>query len=315
MPELRTTEAYLSLMEKRGLGPARLRRVVGLLSNCGVPLEEAFSEKGAEAVHRAGLWRDRSKWVMEEKAIEVARQLASAGVEMVATADIFNSPNEREHLPPFLFVKGNKALLSSRGVGFCGSRGASERGLQVAVDIAEQVAEEKLVCTSGGANGVDMAAHTTSLRAGGTTIVVLAEGLLQHRMRTALKKVYDPERTLLVSQFDPMDRWLAGRAMQRNGTICALVNALVLIEAKIGSGTFAAGEVGLEMGLPLFTVEYGDACDGNAGNRDLVQRGALPVRASRVTRRANLAELFRMVREPPGRGGQLPLLGEGAHGA
>lgn len=209
----------------------------------------------------------------------------------------------RRNLPPVLFVRGPADLMTVRSVGFCGSRSATERGLAVASDIAEQVARQGLNVVSGGAKGVDITAHRTALSRGGTTTVVLAEGILQYRMRNELRDVFDPARTFVVSEFFPDDRWLAGRAMQRNRTICALSRALVLIEARSTGGTFAAGEAALGMGLPLFTADYSAQHEGNDGNRILLERGALRLRQSRATGRANLAQLLEFARhEQPGEG-------------
>jgi predicted Rossmann fold nucleotide-binding protein DprA/Smf involved in DNA uptake len=99
----------------------------------------------------------------------------------------------------------------------------------------------------------------------------------------------------VVSEFFPENHWIAGRAMQRNRTICALSRALVLIEARATGGTFAAGEVALAMGVPLFTADYSTQLESNNGNRILLARGAVRLRQSRATGRANLAQLFAMV--------------------
>jgi DNA processing protein len=157
----------------------------------------------------------------------------------------------RRNLPPVLFASGPADMMAAASVGFCGSRSATERGLAVAADIAEQVARQGLNVVSGGAKGVDVTAHKTALSHDGTTTVVLAEGILQYRMRHELRDVFDPARTLVVSEFFHEDPWIAGRAMQRNRTICALSRSLVLIEARATGGTFAAGEAAVAMGLPL----------------------------------------------------------------
>ena len=131
--------------------------------------------------------------------------------------------------------------------------------------------------------------------------MVLAEGLLRYRLKAELRDVYAEDRAALVSEFFPTDRWLAGRAMQRNKTICLLSKALVLVEARMKSGTHAAGEAALSMGLPLFTAEYSEEMEANAGNRDLLQRGARPLRASKSSGRANVVDLLSAIEKesPP----------------
>jgi DNA processing protein len=258
-----------------------------------MPIEEAFSEGGRRLLTATGV----SPSAPQAAIGHVAEHLRREGVHcLVAPFGEFSLPEmARRNLPPVLFARGPADLMGAASVGFCGSRSATERGLVVASDIAEQVARQRLNVVSGGAKGVDITAHRTALSHGGTTTVVLAEGILQYRMRLELRDVFDPACALVVSEFFPEDPWIAGRAMQRNRTICALSRALVLIEARATGGTFAAGEAALSMGLPLFTADYSTQLESNDGNRILLERGAVRLRQSRATGRANLAQLFATV--------------------
>jgi len=288
-------ETILTLMKLPGVGPARLRRAIAALCEAQLPIEEAFSESGRRLLTNLGLSVSSRQSATET----IADRLRREGVQcLVSPFHGLTLPDfVRAHLPPVLFVRGPAQLLSARSVGFCGSRSATERGLGVAADIAEQVALHELNVVSGGAKGVDITAHRTALTRGGTTTVVLAEGILEYRMRQDLRDVFDPTRTLLASEFFPDDRWMAGRAMQRNKTICALSRALVLIEARSTGGTFAAGEAALTMGVPLFTADYSSQHESNDGNRILLERGAVRLRQSRSTGRANLVHLLELVRQ------------------
>jgi DNA processing protein len=286
-------ETILTLMRLPGVGPARIRRALAILGEAQMPIEEAFSESGRRLLTATGV----SPSTPRADIGHVAEQLRREGVHcFVAPFGEFELPEmARRNLPPILFASGPADLMSAASVGFCGSRSATERGLAVAADIADQVARQGLNVVSGGAKGVDITTHKTALSHGGTTTVVLAEGILQYRVRHELREVFDPARTLVVSEFFPEDHWMAGRAMQRNRTICALSRALVLIEARATGGTFAAGEAALAMGIPLFTADYSAQLESNDGNRILLERGAVRLRQSRGTGRANLTHLFESV--------------------
>ena len=91
--------------------------------------------------------------------------------------------------------------------------------------------------------------------------------------------------------------------MQRNRTICALSRAMVLVEARPGSGTLAAGEDALRMGLPLFTVDFAEPSEANAGNRELHARGGQALRQSRTLGRANIQPVLESVHRDRGRAG------------
>jgi DNA processing protein len=76
-----------------------------------------------------------------------------------------------------MYVKGNPELISHPSVAIVGSRKVSLKGLDTARDCAAQLARYGVNVVSGYANGVDLASHKAALEAGGTTILVLAEGL------------------------------------------------------------------------------------------------------------------------------------------
>ena len=101
--------------------------------------------------------------------------------------------------PEQLHLQGNTELLDANGVGFCGSRKPSGKGMQAVRDCAEQIAKAGVVVVSGGAAGIDCEAHHRALAAGGATILVLPEGLGRFRVRRRLRAVWDWGRVLVVS--------------------------------------------------------------------------------------------------------------------
>jgi DNA processing protein len=200
--------------------------------------------------------------------------------------------------PPVLFALGNLDLFQRPAVGFCGSRKASERGLQVASECAGLLAQRQINVVSGYAHGVDLAAHRSALESGGATTLVLAEGILQFKLKEQLRDVVsdnDLSRLLVVSEFPPGLPWRAHNAMARNRTICGLSHALIVIESGLEGGTFEAGRTALEIGEPLFCVEYAEPSLAAAGNPYFLKQGAFSLKRSR-TGQPNLAKLISVVR-------------------
>lgn len=192
---------------------------------------------------------------------------------------------------PVLYAKGNVDLLARPGLGFCGSRKASEKGLATAADCAEQAASVGYSVISGNAAGVDSAAHRAALAQGGNTILVLPEGIDHFRIRKDLKGVWDWDRALAISQFDPKAVWLASRAMSRNELIIALSRAMIVIEAGSNGGTLDAGKKSLASGKPLFVAVYEEMEQRAPGNADLLSRGAHRLAKSRTTGRAKFDQV------------------------
>ncbi|WP_130178687.1 DNA-processing protein DprA [Cryobacterium sp. SO1] len=209
-----------------------------------------------------------------------ASQLHSDGVRAVIYGDS-DFPGmlvaNGKPLAPVLFFKGNKDLLYSDGVGMCGSRHASRQGLIAADRCGAAVSLRDLTIVSGYAKGVDTATHLAALQNGGRTVIVLAEGIDHFRIKREFAEDFDPERTLVISQFSPTQPWQAHAAMARNSIIFGLSRALVVIEAGEKGGTLAAGEGAMKLGRPVMVVDFGDATP--AGNRMLLEAGATPIRA------------------------------------
>ena len=192
------------------------------------------------------------------------------------------------HKAPCLHLLGNLSLLHAPGVGFCGSRHASDKGLETAADCADQAARAGLTVVSGYAAGVDMAAHHAALRAQGSTIFVLPEGMDHFRIKKELRDDWDWDRVLVISQFEPGAIWQAYRAMIRNDLIVALSRAMIVIEAGATGGTLNAGLGTLKADKPLFVAVYDHMDEAAAGNADLLGRGGRPLAKSRTPGRANL---------------------------
>lgn len=181
--------------------------------------------------------------------------------------------------PSYLFARGNLELLSTPAIGMCGSRRASERGLDAARLCGETVAQRGWHVVSGYAKGVDTETHLAALRVGGNTVIVLAEGILHFRPKRAFDGLAFNSRTVLVlSQFPPTQRWTAGAAMTRNGLIVTLGGALVVIEAGETGGTLAAGRQALSLHRPVFALEFSDG--PRKGNQALIEDGARALRSS-----------------------------------
>jgi len=199
--------------------------------------------------------------------------------------------------PKHLDMVGNTDLLNMAGLGFCGSRKSSPKGLETAQDCADQAAHNNVSVVSGNAAGVDFEAHYNCLKAGGKTILVLPEGINHFRIKKALQPVWDWERVLVVSQFEPDHPWKAYRAMTRNQLIIALSKAMIVIEAGEKGGTLNAGQETLKSGLPLYVAQYQDMSVDARGNQILLDMGALKLAKSRSTNRANLAKIFESMKE------------------
>jgi len=200
-----------------------------------------------------------------------------------------------KNTPTIISTIGNIDLVHGKKVGFCGSRMASEKGLDVAEDCVEQLVDNKVVIVSGYASGIDEQTHLTALKNGGSTIIVLPEGIKSFRIKKELKSVWDWNRVLVISEFMPNAIWSAGRAMQRNNSIIALSEIMILIESGETGGSMEAGKKALDLNKYLFAPVYQGMPKNAIGNQILLNKGAFPLKKNSVTLKANLSKILSLL--------------------
>jgi len=194
--------------------------------------------------------------------------------------------------PKTLYLQGNTDLLELDGIGFSGSRKSSQKGIDIVRDCAEQVANAGITVVAGNAAGIDFEAHYHALSANGTTILVLPEGINHFRIKRALSQVWDWERTLVISQFNPDDVWKGYRAMARNQVIVGLSKVMIVVEAGEKGGTINAGMETIKHNVPLYVAEYEDMSVVARGNKKLLEMGGKRLARSQTTGRANMKNIF-----------------------
>lgn len=197
----------------------------------------------------------------------------------------------KQNSPTVLSCLGNIDLLQKMKVGFSGSRKASEKGLWIAKDCASQLSDLDICVVSGYASGIDMEAHKAALQNGGSTIVVLPEGIDAFYIKEEIRDAWDWKRVLVVSEFLPHDNWMASRAMRRNDTIIAMSDAMFVVEAGDSGGSLDAGLKTINMGKSLFVPLYSKLPDSAKGNPILLAKGAQPMKQKRQTSRVNIEGL------------------------
>lgn len=181
--------------------------------------------------------------------------------------------------PAVLFACGNLNLLEKNQLDFAVPRKASAKGITIAEECAaNNLQKENIVVTSGYAAGVDISAHSAALQNGGSTIFVLAEGILSYRVKKELPGLLNDKNYLFLSQFSPEMIWNAGNAMKRNSLIIGLSEAMILIESGKKGGTFAAGQEALNIGCPLFVVDYDKPEVSAEANPYFIANGGRPIR-------------------------------------
>lgn len=159
---------------------------------------------------------------------------------------------------PFgLWVRGPGHLVGwlERSVAIVGSRGATEYGKGVAADLAADLADLGVTVVSGGAYGIDKAAHSGALAAGGRSIGVVANGVdvAYPPGNAALFETLGRDH-LIVSELPPGAHPTRVRFLARNRLIAAMARGTVVVEAAMRSGARNTAGWALECQRPLMAV-------------------------------------------------------------
>jgi DNA processing protein len=163
-----------------------------------------------------------------------------------------------ELVPPLaLWVRGpaDLAPIGVRSAALVGARAASEYGERVARDLSYGLAERGFVVVSGGAYGIDAAAHRGALAAAGETVLVSAGGL-DTAYPPGNSRLFErvAESGLLVSESPPGAAPQRRRFLTRNRIIAALGTGTVVVEAAARSGALNTATHCTGLGRPLMAV-------------------------------------------------------------
>ncbi|ASY32565.1 MULTISPECIES: DNA-processing protein DprA [unclassified Streptomyces] len=234
---------------------------------------------------------------------------ATVGARFVSPGDL-EWPSQLDDLqdtrPLGLWVRGpaDLRMWSLRAVALVGARACTDYGTYLAGALAVGLAERGWVVASGGAFGIDGAAHRGALGVAGGTVAVLACGI---------DRAYPPgharllariaEQGLLLGELPPGEHPTPSRFVTRNRVIAALTRGTVVVEAALRSGALVTARAAERLGRHVMGVP-GPATSGlSAGVHELL-RG----QAHLVTDAAEIVELVGEIGElaPEKRGPLVP---------
>lgn len=177
--------------------------------------------------------------------------------------------------PEQLRVLGALPKLAG-AIAIVGTRVADDDALAFTHDLAEDLASQGHTIVSGGAIGVDAAAHRGALAAGGATIVVLPTGFAPpypDEHRGLFREVVERGGALVTEQPDELKPH-AGTFLARNRIIAALAERVVVTQAPLRSGALSTAAAARGLEKPVFAVPQAPWDARGAGFTELVRRGA-----------------------------------------
>ena len=252
-----------------GMGNTRVNRLINYIQQFGLELSVLRVIRQQTRFRLIVMWDNAiavllnqcSDDVFEEadRQVEYARH---QGLKMVHVLEEAYPQSLKHYLgegtPPVLFIKGNPGLLRKTAGAVVGTRNPSKRGVKAAQKAALAIIQKAEVLVSGGAAGVDHAAHDTVVKDGGNTVVMLPQGIVSWPFPESWKSALEEGRIALVSAYLPEAPWQTHAAVSRNALISAMAQVVCVVEPRKQGGSILTMRHAVEQRKPVF-VEPVDA--------------------------------------------------------
>jgi DNA processing protein len=259
---------WLRLYRSENVGPVTFFRLIERYGTAAKALDALPDLAGRGGQRKYALYPKDST----ERELAALQRI---GAELLlATDPRFPEALHALEIAPLLTVLGDPSLLTRPSVALVGGRDASLNGRKIAHGMAAELGAAGFAVVSGLARGIDTAAHQGGLATG--TVAVLAGGV---------DHIYPPENAKLhaaiaesgciVSEMPPGFAPTAQHFPRRNRIIAGLAQGVVVIEAKLRSGSLITARFALEQGRELFAVPGSPLDPRAAGCNALIKQGAM----------------------------------------
>ncbi len=206
--------------------------------------------------------------------------------------------NDLEVPPIALVVKGDTSILKSESLAIVGTRNPTPYGVRNAQEFAAGFVDRGWAIVSGGAYGIDSAAHKGALIAEGLTIAVTASGL-DSTYPAGNQRLFDEivENGAIITEYLPGVIARPHRFLVRNRLIAALSRGTVVIEAAFRSGSLRTARDASDLLRPVMAIPGPINAPTSEGCHRLIGERS----AELVTSVADAYELLTSLVSPPGK--------------
>jgi len=270
-------EALIALNMIDHVGPVRLRQLLEHLGEASAILSS--SEQTLRRVPGIGedTARAISHWQSEVDLNAELERVQDFGCQVVIQSDDAYPDLLRQiYDPPIvLYTKGELRAADKNSVALVGSRMTTHYGVEAARRLAYQLAYTGVTVVSGGARGIDTAAHQGALSGKGRTIAVLGTGI-NLVLPPENKDLFDriSENGAVITQF-PFNRTADRQSFPiRNRIVAGMTLGTVVVEANLTSGALITANMALDSGRQVFAVPGRIDSPRSKGCHDLIKKGA-----------------------------------------
>lgn len=265
---------WLSLV----LGPSARNDTIFSAYKTPLDIYEATEEhRMAAGVFTKGQ-KERFSTVTIEDAEKIISQCEENGWEIVTPDDLIYPAGLRRitDMPIVLYVDGDISCLRGKVmIGVVGTRNPGIEGLTVTHNICTDISAAGAVIVSGGALGIDSAAHESALYAKGKTVCVLGCGLgTKYLMENEPMRREISKNGAVVSEYPPFTPASRVTFPKRNRIISGMSHAVLVVEAGEKSGSLITAEEAMRQRRQVFAVPGSVMTSAYTGTNRLLSKGA-----------------------------------------
>ncbi len=296
--------SWLRLAQLPGVGPVLIKR---LLDALGSP-DAILNAHPAKLAAVEGIGTVRANQIVthsgqtEKTAMEEFQKARDRGITLLAQCDAAYPPALKTITDPplLLYLRGKLLPADALAVGIVGARECTLYGREQAKRFGHDLAQAGFTVISGGARGIDTAAHEGALRAGGRTIVIQGCGLFS---------TYPPENEALYRQIVeaggaiiselPLEAPPAKENFPpRNRIIAGMSLGVLVVEANLRSGSLITARLAAaDYGREVFALPGRIDSPASAGTHHLIKSGSAHLVESVEDILDQLGEVGRALRE------------------
>ena len=216
-----------------------------------------------------------------DNAYEIVSQCQKHNIKIV-TPDSSDFPillKNLSDMPAALYTWGDLSPINDTiSISIVGTRHASKSSLEVARALSHSIAKAGATVVSGAALGIDTAAHTGALQAGGKTVAVLGCGLLVPYLLENKPLRQEIEKSgAVITEYPPTQNATRSTFPIRNRIISGMSVGTVVVEAGEKSGSLITASLALSQGRDVFAVPGDIVNSAYTGANMLIRDGARPV--------------------------------------
>jgi len=185
------------------------------------------------------------------------QKISAAGAQLLTPEDPDwpSGANDLQAPPIALYVKGRREALAQPSIAIVGTRNPTPYGVRIAGDFAAGFVDRDYSIISGGAYGIDSAAHRGALVAEGCTIAVIASGI-DTPYPSGNSRLFEEisESGAIISEVAIGTPALPHRFLTRNRIIAALSQSTLVVEAAFRSGSLRTARDAAQLLRPVMAI-------------------------------------------------------------